>query len=133
MPRCAVSRKMPWLDAYYALDISSLEHPSVLFAVVRDVAGPPLSCGAIVMGLKHGEVKRVYIRPSARGQGLARRLLEMLETKAVSLGCESLMLETGPAQPEALLLYERLGYRPCGAFGDYPEDPLSVFMRKTIS
>jgi putative acetyltransferase len=128
------------LDAYlyslypaenvYALDISSLKHPSVLFAVARDAAGEALGCGAIVLKHDYGEVKRMYVRPQARGRGLARRLIETLERKATERGCRTFMLETGPTQPEALILYERLGYRYCGPFGDYPADPLSVFMQK---
>jgi putative acetyltransferase len=128
------------LDAYlyslypaenvYALDIASLLEPGVLFAVARDAAGTALGCGAIVITPEYGEIKRMYVRPQARGQGLARRLIDTLEAKAVERGCRSFMLETGPAQPEALILYERLGYRHRGPFGDYPADPLSVFMQK---
>ncbi|KQQ96488.1 GNAT family N-acetyltransferase [Massilia sp. Leaf139] len=128
------------LDAYlyslypaenvYALDIASLLAPNVLFAVVRDAAGAALGCGAIVLAAEYGEIKRVYVRPQARGQGLARRLIGALEAKAMEGGCRSFMLETGPTQPEALMLYERLGYRYRGPFGDYPASPLSVFMQK---
>jgi putative acetyltransferase len=128
------------LDAYlyslypaenvYALDISSLRHPRVLFAVIRDAAGAPVGCGAIVMKPEYGEVKRMYVRPQARGQGLARRLMETLEAKAVANGCRTFMLETGPTQPEALILYERMGYQCRGPFDDYPDDPFSVFMQK---
>jgi putative acetyltransferase len=118
-------------ESVYALDISSLQHQNVLFAVARDAAGTSIGCGAIVLQPAYGEVKRMYVRPEARGQGLARRLLETLEAKAVELGCRNFMLETGPAQPEALMLYERLGYQYRGPFGDYPTDPHSVFMQKT--
>jgi putative acetyltransferase len=128
------------LDAYlyslypaenvYALDISSLLDPRVLFAVARNAAGAALGCGAIVMHPGYGEIKRMYVRPQARGQGLARRLIESLEAKAMERGCRTFMLETGPAQPEARILYERLGYQYRGPFGDYPADPLSVFMQK---
>jgi putative acetyltransferase len=131
------------LDAYlyslypaenvYALDLASLLHPNVLFAVARDAAGASVGCGAIVLNPGYGEIKRMYVRPGARGQGLARRLIESLEQQAMEQGCRSFMLETGPAQPEALLLYERLGYRVCGPFGDYPADPLSVFMQKNAA
>jgi putative acetyltransferase len=131
------------LDAYlysrypaenvYALDINSLCHPSVLFAVVRDTAGAPVGCGAIVIKPEYGEIKRVYVRPQARGQGVARRLMEALEAKAVQNGCRAFMLETGPAQPEAVALYERLGYQCRGPFGDYPDDPFSIFMQKHVS
>lgn len=117
-------------DNVYALDIASLLAPNVLFAVVRDAAGLPAGCCAVVVTADLGEVKRMYVRPGARGQGLARRLLATLEAKAVEHGCRRLLLETGPAQPEALALYERLGYVRRGPFGDYPDDPLSVFYEK---
>jgi putative acetyltransferase len=131
------------LDAYlyslypaenvYAMDVSSLLDPSVLFAVARDAAGVPVGCGAIVVKPEYGEVKRMYVRPQARGQGLARRLIETLENKAMEQGCCTFMLETGPTQPEALILYERLGYQCRGPFGDYPDDPHSVFMQKNAA
>src|SRR5471032_151809 len=107
------------LDAYlyslypaenvYALYLSSLLHPSVLFAVARDTAGAALGCAAIVLKPEYGEVKRLYVRPQARGQGLARQLIETLEARAMQHGCRSFMLETGPTMPQALILYQRLG------------------------
>ena len=130
------------LDAYlyslyppenvYALDISSLLRPNVLFAVARGTDGAALGCAAVVVAPEYGEIKRMYVHPSARGQGLARRLISELEAKAVEQGCRTFMLETGPTMPEALGLYERMGYRRRGAFGDYPDDPLSVFMQKDV-
>ncbi|MFC5462756.1 GNAT family N-acetyltransferase [Massilia niabensis] len=136
----AVHELIGELDAYlyslypaenvYALDISSLCHSSVLFAVVRDAAGAPIGCGAIVIKPEYGEVKRIYVRPQARGQGIARRLIEALEAKAVQSGCRTFMLETGPTMPGALALYERMGYQRRGSFGNYPDHPLSVFMQK---
>lgn len=138
----AVHQLIGELDAYlyslypaenvYALDIASLSHPSVLFAVVRDAAGEPVGCGAIVIKPEYGEVKRMYLRPQARGQGIAGRLIDALEAEAVQKGCRTFMLETGPTMPEALALYGRMGYRRRGPFGDYPDDPLSVFMQKDL-
>jgi putative acetyltransferase len=114
----------------YALDIASLLDPRVLFAVVRNGAGVAVGCGAVVIKPGYGEIKRMYVRPPARGQGLARRLLMALEARAGEQGCRTFMLETGPTLTQALILYERLGYRQRGPFGDYPDDPLSVFMEK---
>ncbi|MFB9291634.1 GNAT family N-acetyltransferase [Pseudoduganella plicata] len=119
-------------ESVYALDIASLCYPNVLFAVARDPAGYPVGCAAIVVTQEYGEVKRMYVRPQARGQGVARRLMEMLEAKAILKGCRVFMLETGPTLPEALNLYERMGYQRCGPFGDYPDDPFSVFMQKEV-
>lgn len=114
----------------YALDLASLLRPNVHFAVARDAAGVPVGCAAIVLNPGYGEIKRMYVRPQARGQGLARRLIETLEQMAMEQGCRSFMLETGPTMLDALQLYERLGYRVREPFGDYPLDPLSVFMQK---
>lgn len=117
-------------ESVYALDLAALKQPHVLFAVARDAQGAALGCGAMVVTPEFGEVKRMYVRPQARGQGLARRLLSMLEREAAERGCTRYALETGPAQPEAIALYEKLGYRHCGPYGDYRDDPLSVFMSK---
>ena len=45
-----------------------------------------------------------------QGRGLARQLLSLLETSAVSRGCKLLRLETGPYQQEALALYASAGF-----------------------
>ena len=116
----------------YALDMASLLQPNVVFAVARDAGGTAIGCAAVVVTPEYGEIKRMYVRPAARGQGLARRLIASLEDAARSQGCLVFMLETGPTMPEALALYERMGYKYRGAFGEYPEDPLSVFMQKVV-
>lgn len=106
--------------------------PNVLFAVVRDDAQRAVGCGAIVLGPAFGELKRMYVSPLCRGQGVARRVLSMLESKAAGRGATLLTLETRPYQPEALGLYECCGYERCGPFGDYADAPLSVFMQKRL-
>ncbi len=117
-------------ECVYALDMDSLLQPNVLFAVARNADGAAVGCGAMVLTPHFGEVKRMFVHPSARGQGLAQRLLGMLETEALARGCRQFMLETGPSQPEAIGLYKRMGYRVRGPYGGYPDDPLSVFMEK---
>ena len=71
------------------------------------------------------EVKRMYVAPDARGQGLARAMLAHLETTAREAGAEAMVLETGLAQPEAIALYESSGYMPIPGFGFYKDAPLS--------
>ncbi|KQW87841.1 GCN5 family acetyltransferase [Massilia sp. Root418] len=119
-------------ESVYALDLASLKQPNVLFAVARGADGAALGCGAMVVTPAFAEVKRMYVRPEARGQGLARRMLTLLEQAAAQRGAALYTLETGPSQPEAIALYERLGYQRCGPYGDYRDDPLSVFMRKAV-
>ena len=120
-------------ESNHLLDIDSLAQPNVLFAVARDAAGMAQGCGAVVLYPEFGEVKRMFVRPEQRGQGIAGSLLRFLEERARSKGCSVLMLETGISQPEAIGLYRRFGYADCAPFGDYREDPLSIFMRKVLS
>jgi putative acetyltransferase len=121
-------------ESVYALDLPSLMRPHVKFAVARvgDAAGAIVGCAAVVLSPEFGEVKRMYVQPAGRGKGAARGLLALLEQAAVQAGCPRMVLETGPAQPEALGLYERHGFTRCGPYGDYGDDPLSVFMSKTL-
>jgi putative acetyltransferase len=120
-------------ESRHALDLASLKQSNVLFAVAREAGGRAVGCGAIVLGAEYGEVKRVYVHPDCRGQGLARRLLDLLEDSASQLGCRLLRLETGPRQPEALAFYGSRGFSRTGPFGSYRDDPLSVFMHKSIA
>lgn len=120
-------------EARYALDLTALCQPEVLFAVARDDQGTALGCAAVVLTAAQGELKRMYVRPVERGQGLARQILQALERAAIARGCELLLLETGPAQPDAIAFYERQGFARRGPFGDYPDHPMSVFMGKPLA
>jgi putative acetyltransferase len=119
-------------ESHHGIDLAALSEPNVLFAVVRDDAGRAIGCGAIVLGEDFGELKRMYVDPMQRGQGLAKQLLAFLEAQAIARGCRAFTLETGYLQAEALGLYQRAGYERCGPFGDYVDDPNSVFMRKAM-
>jgi putative acetyltransferase len=119
-------------EACYTLDVATLAQAHVLFVVARDGEGGAVGCGAVVLHSGYGEVKRMYVRPNARGQGVAGHILQVLESMASARGCTTLCLETGPFQKEALALYARHGYEACDPFGDYPEHPLSVFLRKRL-
>ncbi|MHA1153634.1 MAG: GNAT family N-acetyltransferase, partial [Alphaproteobacteria bacterium] len=102
-----------------------------LFAVKVD--GKLTGCGGFrVVDRDYAEIKRIYVDPSARGLGLAKALLNRLESESRSLGLLEMKLETGNLQPEAIGLFERCGYAQCPAFGDYPRnDSYSYFMRKS--
>ncbi|MDB5848074.1 MAG: family acetyltransferase [Rhodoferax sp.] len=138
-----VIRLIAELDAYqdtlyppesrHALDLASLKRPNVVFAVARHAEGQAIGCGAIVVHADYGELKRMYVHPRHRGAGVARKLLALLEATAASVGCRLCKLETGPCQPEALRLYASCGYARRGPFGNYANDPLSVFMQKRIA
>jgi putative acetyltransferase len=119
-------------ESRHALDLASLKQEDVLFAVARDESAKAIGCGAVVLNHDFGEIKRMYVNHSSRGQGVARKLLLVLESESAKAGCRLLKLETGPYQPEALGLYASFGYKRGGPFGKYTDDPLSVFMHKNI-
>ena len=119
--------------SYHGIDLPALMQPDVLFAVARSEAGRAIGCGAITLVPGYGEVKRMFVSPSARGQGAGRQLLAFLEESAKTRGCARFVLETGYLQAEALALYLRSGYVRCRAFGPYSEDPNSVFMCKNTN
>jgi putative acetyltransferase len=119
-------------ESHHGIDMTALLQPQVRFAVVRNTVGAAVGCGAIVLEAGYCELKRMYLRPEYRGQGLAGALLEFLERQALQNGCTESKLETGIHQHAAIKLYERAGYEHCGPFGAYAPDPFSVFMRKRI-
>nr|WP_274620195.1 GNAT family N-acetyltransferase [Herbaspirillum sp. C7C2] len=117
-------------ESHHGIDLDALASANVLFAVVRDDDGQAVACGAIVLQQHYGELKRFYTSPLQRGKGIARTLLLFLEQEANTRGCGEFALETGYLQPEAINLYSRCGYELCEPFGEYIEDPNSIFMRK---
>lgn len=119
-------------ESRYAMDLSSLKKPNVRFVVARDDHGRASGCGAIVLYDGYGELKRMYVQHDSRGKGVARAILALLEAAAGDAGISSFKLESGPYQPEALAFYTRSGYARCGRYGDYPDDPNSVFMAKDL-
>ena len=120
-------------ESCYLLDVSELERPGVTVFVGRDDAGAALGMAALVAkGDGTAELKRMFVRPEARGRGLASGLLDAVETAARACGVPVLQLETGPLQPAAIALYEARGYERIPAFGDYVGDPHSVCYAKAL-
>ena len=120
-------------ESNYHLSVEALKAPNVLFAVARDDEDAVIGCGAIVLFDGYGELKRMFVPPEQRGRGVAKAVMALLEAHAVQRNCRLLRLETGIYQPEAHGLYASAGYARRGPYGDYPDDPLSVFMEKTIA
>ena len=92
-----------------------------------------VGCGALrPLAPGVGELKRMFVAGDARRQGIARRILEALETTARERGYEALRLETGTLQPEAIDLYESAGYQRIAPYCLYADDPLSVCFEKRL-
>jgi putative acetyltransferase len=107
------------------------DRPDALFLTARE-QGQLLGTAGYILYTGYAEIKRLYVDRQARGQGIAIKLLGVLEHQAIAHGINCLRLEVGIRQPEAINLYHRLGYTDTGPFGDYAEDPLSVFMVKEL-
>jgi GNAT superfamily N-acetyltransferase len=87
--------------------------PNGAFLVARrgDAAGPPL--GGVGVRAIHpgtGQIRRLWVDPRQRGQGVARALMTGVEEAARQLGLTDLRLGTGDRQPEAVSLYESSGW-----------------------
>jgi putative acetyltransferase len=121
-------------ESVHALDLDGLRHPSVTFWsawVDAELAG----IGALKEfdgpgGERRGELKSMRVDDRFRGTGVGRAILRHLVAEARSRGLRSLWLETGSPEDfvPARRLYESEGFVVCAPFGDYVDDPFSVFM-----
>jgi len=103
------------------------------YALVAYLGAKPLGCGAIKeFDSTSMEVKRMYVLPEARGQGLATLILKELEKWAAALNYRNCVLETGRRQPEAIALYTKNGYNIIPNYGQYEGVKNSICFQKTI-
>ena len=123
----------------HIVDPQALMHPSVTFVAAWEAgeAGDALGCGAMRRMTDqdgtYGEIKRMFVKPEARGHRIAEKILNQLDAEARRDGISRLLLETGVRQPEAIRLYERCGYTVRGSFGGYSDEFVSVFMEKRLT
>jgi putative acetyltransferase len=117
-------------ESVHALGVGDLRTPSITFWTVRD-GDLLLGCGALkALDARHGEVKSMRTPRTLRRRGAGRAVLARIVDEARRRGYARLSLETGSvdAFAPARRLYESAGFVCCGPFGDYREDPNSVFM-----
>ena len=109
------------------------DDPDGYFLVAR-LDGEPVGCAGICRceGEQTAELRRMYVAPQARRLGIARSLMKELGEKARRLGYETLRLETGPEQPEAIHLYEASGFAVIPNFGPYTAQRRSICMEKAL-
>jgi ribosomal protein S18 acetylase RimI-like enzyme len=79
------------------------------------------------------ELKRMYVVPAYRGNGLARGLLRHLEDSARAAGADAMVLETGRPQADAVSLYRASGYTDIPRFGHYRDEPDAVHLGKDLT
>jgi GNAT superfamily N-acetyltransferase len=102
-------------------------------AVVAYEDAEPVACGGFRQ-YEDGvaEIKRVFVKKEYRGRGISKRLMEMLERRALERGYKALILETNGLLVPAVRLYEGLGYAVIENYGPYKEMKESLCMRKQI-
>jgi len=92
-----------------------------------------VGCAALALKEGYGELKSMFCDPRHRGKGIAKALIAALEQEAKSREFDVIRLETGELLKEAVTLYTKLGFVRRGPFGDYADDPASVFMEKSLN
>jgi putative acetyltransferase len=120
-------------ESRHAFSIERLLRDDVRFFVTRCDGGPAACGGVKLFGTEYAEVKRMYVRPAYRGKGLGMSILHHIAEYAREREVGVLRLETGIYQVEAIRLYERFGFQRRPPFGEYREDPMSVYFEKSLS
>jgi putative acetyltransferase len=121
-------------ESVHALDLERLRRPEISFWSAWD-GETLLGCAALKeLDLRHGEVKSMRTPTDRRRTGAGRALLGHIIETARARGYERLSLETGPVAgfEAAHRLYESAGFTRTGPFGEYTDDPFSVFMTLAV-
>jgi putative acetyltransferase len=119
-------------EGRHPVDPEFLGAPRVRFVVAR-LSGKAIGCVALVLAEDGtAELRTMIVLPEFRGQGAGSRLLRKAEDIAASEAVETIRLETGPHNLEAISLYRRNGYCERGPFGSYEAGPHSAFMEKQL-
>jgi putative acetyltransferase len=121
-------------ESVHALDLDALRNPDITFwSVWQD--SELMGCGAVKeLDSRHGEIKSMRTASSHLRKGVAATLMHHILEEAERRSYERLSLETGSmdAFAPARSLYASFGFKPCGPFANYVEDPYSVFMTKEV-
>ena len=119
-------------ESNHYLSVDALTAPGVRFFTARR-DGVALGCAALAVMEGYGEVKSMFVAPEARGAGVGEALLARIDAQAREESLPVLRLETGSKLEVAHRLYRRAGFTERGPFGDYPDDPNSLFMEKPLA
>lgn len=135
--RALVAELDAFNTALYPAESNHFDPPDALVGADRlflvvERGGELIGCGAAKHCGGWAEIKRMYLKPEARGAGVAAALLERLLDWAREQGLRLARLETGHASDGALRLYRRAGFREIPAFPPYQPDPLSIFMERPL-
>lgn len=117
----------PFYDQFNQLD--NIKH-----VVLAYNNGEPVACGAIKKYSESiVEIKRMFTVKESRGKGFASGVLNELENWSKELGFTSCILETGVNQPEAIALYQKIGYQKIENYGQYHGVETSLCFSKNLN
>lgn len=121
-------------ESIHALDIEGLRKPEITFWSVWNNS-ELLGCGALKeLNAQHGEIKSMRTAALHLRKGVAAKLLKHILEEAKHRKYKRVSLETGSmdAFVPAHNLYASFGFKKCGPFADYVEDPYSIYMTKEL-
>ena len=115
------------------------ENPSLKYALpdgrlYLDISDAGIARGCIALRKLSdgkGEVKRLYVRPEYRGNGIATALVERIVEDARNIGYKELYLDTLPELESAVRLYKSFGFEETGQYNDSPVDK-TIFMKLSL-
>jgi GNAT superfamily N-acetyltransferase len=121
----------------HGLALDAIFQPHIRFFLAYE-NDRPAGCGGVALFCDFAEVKRMYVRPQARGRGAADAIMARLIAEAANAGLACLKLETGAAFIPANRFYRRWGFAPCAIFEPYASKPpdtvmASAFLEKRLS
>lgn len=121
-------------ESVHALDLAELSTPRMIVWTLWE-GEHVLGCAALaILSTAEGEIKSMRTTATARGRGVAARMLAHVLDEARARGLQRVSLETGAEEffAPARRLYERFGFTSCPPFGAYRDDPLSVFYTRAL-
>ncbi len=106
---------------------------NILNVVLAYLNDEPVGCGCFKKFEDASvEVKRMFVKDEARGNGIGAAILIELEKWAAELGNKTMVLEMGNKQPEAARLYKKQGYTIIPNYGQYTGIETSICMKKNV-
>ncbi|MGD9816694.1 MAG: GNAT family N-acetyltransferase [Hyphomonadaceae bacterium] len=116
------------------MTVEQMAAPDTTVFVARDASGATLGMGALRRHANGvGEVKRMFVKPEARGLGVGGAILARIENLARQEGVTRIVLETGSNFDTAKRVYERGGFTPCEPVLDYPPSAWTAFYAKALA